>query len=83
MKKSLSKYADVMLVAICIMSVQLMNPSSAYAYIDPGAGSIILQVILGGVGALAIILKIFWERIVSIFSFNKDTSDESQINVED
>ncbi len=83
MQKSPLKHADVLLIAICIMSAQFIDPSSAYAYIDPGAGSIVLQVILGGVGALAIILKLFWERIVSIFSLSKDTSDESQINLED
>jgi hypothetical protein len=43
--------------------------SISYAYLDPGTGSIILQVIIGFVAALFSWLFIFWTK-VKIF-FNK------------
>ena len=35
------------------------------AYLDPSAGSMMLQLILGGVAGLAIALKLFWARILT------------------
>jgi hypothetical protein len=41
--------------------------SNAYAYLDPGTGSMILQLLLGGIAGLAIIAKLFWHKLVNIF----------------
>jgi hypothetical protein len=38
---------------------------TAYAYLDPGTGSIVIQVILGGVVALLATVKLYWARITS------------------
>ena len=38
---------------------------TVYAYLDPGTGSIAIQVILGGVVALLATLKLYWARVVS------------------
>jgi len=46
------------------------------AYLDPGTGSIVLQFIIGGILGLALTLKIFWRRIVSMFTGKKNTSEE-------
>ena len=35
----------------------------AYAYLDPGTGSMLLQVILGGIAAVGVALKLFWHKI--------------------
>lgn len=37
----------------------------AHAYIDPGAGSLALQLILGGLAGAFVTLKLFWRRIRS------------------
>lgn len=41
--------------------VFLANP--VYAYLDPGTGSMLLQVILGGIAAVGVALKLFWHKI--------------------
>ena len=41
------------------------SPSTAHAYLDPGTGSIILQVLLGGVAGLALACKLYWKKFVS------------------
>ena len=40
----------------------------ANAYIDPGSGSIIFQVVVGAALAISVGLKVFWRRIVGFFS---------------
>jgi hypothetical protein len=37
--------------------------SNAYAYLDPGTGSVVLQAIVGILVGVGITLKIYWERI--------------------
>ena len=39
-------------------------------YIDPGSGSLILQVIAGGILAAAMFVKAYWFRIKSFFKKN-------------
>ena len=38
---------------------------SAYAYLDPGTGSMILQAVLAAIVGSAMAIKIFWRRIKS------------------
>lgn len=37
--------------------------SDAYAYIDPGSGSIILQGIIGALVGVGITIKVYWAKI--------------------
>jgi hypothetical protein len=37
----------------------------AHAYLDPGTGSMILQVLLGGVAGLALAGKLYWHRFLT------------------
>ena len=41
------------------------------AYIDPGSGSLILQMILGGLAAAAVFLKLFWHRLLVFLRIRK------------
>jgi hypothetical protein len=41
------------------------------AYIDPGSGSMILQMILGGLAAAAVFLKLFWHRLLVFLRIRK------------
>ena len=37
----------------------------AFAYIDPGTGSLFIQVILGAIVGIGITIRIYWEKIKS------------------
>ena len=37
--------------------------SDAYAYIDPGSGSMFIQVIVGALVGIGVALKMYWEKI--------------------
>jgi len=43
--------------------------SDAYAYIDPGSGSMIIQMIIGALVGVGITLKIYWYKIKEKLSF--------------
>ena len=51
---------------------------SAHAYLDPGSGSMLLQVILGGIAAVGVALKLGWHKIVIFFrgGNSKTAADE-------
>ncbi|MCE0723228.1 MULTISPECIES: hypothetical protein [Legionella] len=54
----------------------LLNSSPAYAYLDPGTGSVILQGIIGAITAGMVILRIYWHRLLSFLGFRKNESEE-------
>ena len=45
----------------------------AFAYLDPGTGSMVLQIILGGFAAIGVALKLYWYRIKAFFGFKSDS----------
>ena len=46
------------------------------AYIDPASGSMLLQIILGGVAAVAVALKMWWRRVLTFLHIRKPEDDE-------
>jgi hypothetical protein len=49
---------------------------SAYAYLDPGTGSIILQVLLGGIAGLALVGRLYWHKLLLFLGARKDVETE-------
>lgn len=39
----------------------------ADAYLDPGGGSMLLQLLLGGFAAVGVVAKLYWHRVTSVF----------------
>ena len=42
------------------------------AYLDPGSGSMILQMLAGGLAAVAVTAKLYWNRILKFLRIKKD-----------
>lgn len=42
------------------------------AYLDPGSGSMILQILAGGVAAVAVTAKLYWSRLLKFLRIKKD-----------
>ena len=53
-------FALILLGAICIAA-------PAYAYLDPGTGSMLVQMLLGGVAGALVVGKLYWHRIKTFF----------------
>ena len=62
-----------------VLAVVLSFDAPAYAYLDPGTGSMILQVLLGGVAGMLVIGKLYWHRLKEILGIrsSKDTDLDS------
>jgi hypothetical protein len=41
------------------------------AYLDPGSGSMILQILAGGLAAVAVTAKLYWDRILKFLRIRK------------
>lgn len=48
------------------------------AYIDPGSGSMLLQILLGGVAAVGVTAKLTWRRLLRTLRIRKDDELEQQ-----
>ena len=35
----------------------------AHAYIDPGSGSVLLQLLLGGIAGIGVVAKLYWDQV--------------------
>ena len=46
--------------------------SSTLAYLDPGSSSVFIQVLAGGVAAIGVTAKLFWNRILRFFGIRRD-----------
>ena len=36
--------------------------ADAYAYLDPGTGSFVLQMLLGGIAGMIVVARLYWEK---------------------
>lgn len=43
----------------------------AYAYLDPGSGSLIVQGIIAGIATIGVVAKIYWHRLLKILNLKK------------
>ena len=58
-----------------IVSVFLTMPSIANAYIDPGTGSLIVQVIIAAFATALITIKMWWYKASKVFRLGKNNKD--------
>jgi hypothetical protein len=61
-------------IALAVMLVGA-STSSVHAYLDPGTGSIILQVLLGGAAGLVLAGKLYWQKLVTMLGFKRKSAD--------
>lgn len=67
-------YISVLVLAFSFTAIPMAN-----AYIDPGSGSFIIQMLVGAALGASLAIKIFWRRLVSFFTGRKsDDPDEEQ-----
>jgi hypothetical protein len=61
-----TKMIDLLLLLAVFVGV-LAAAGPAQAYLDPGTGSMILQLLLGGVAGVAVVVKLYWTKIRTFF----------------
>lgn len=58
---------NVIFLLVSALLLVLFTERPARAYIDPGSGSLLLQMILGGVAAVWVAVRLYWRRVASVF----------------
>ncbi len=53
----------------------LIFSTEAYAYIDPGTGSLLIQGLIAGIAAGLYTIKLYWYRIKNFFTRNEEKLD--------
>ena len=62
-----------------IIGVLLLSVfTNASAYLDPGTGSMMLQVILGGIAAVGVAIKLYWHKLRVAIGLGKNEEDEDE-----
>lgn len=66
-----------------LLALFLIAPS-VYAYLDPGTGSMLLQLLIGGIAAALLSIKVYWKKIKGLLVriFSKDVSSEESDTLE-
>jgi hypothetical protein len=60
---------------LIVAFVVLAAEAPVQAYLDPGAGSILLQVVLGGMAAVGVLVRLFWRSLADTF-WKRDPEDK-------
>lgn len=56
-------------------------PLDAFAYLDAGTGSMIIQGLIGALVAGIYVIKLNWHRLLILFGVRKKTVDEADAKV--
>ena len=72
LKRFVSETSSCALLAVL---ASLLMVREAHAYLDPGAGSYIVQILIAGLFGALFMLKVFWVRIMGFFSKGSSESE--------
>ena len=51
---------------------RLRNADAVLAYLDPGTGSMLVQLLVGGVAAAGVAAKLYWRRLMRLLRIRRD-----------
>jgi len=66
---------------LIFLALFTLAPKSAYAYLDPGTGSYLFQMLIAGLIGASFAIKLYWRKIKSFFSSSRST--EKELNKDD
>ena len=55
-----------------LLGIILIEPDFAQAYIDPSAGGLLVQILLGGVAGIGVLVKLYWGKLTKYFCKERD-----------
>ena len=70
----MAKKCRCRLIVFClVLSMVIVTP--AYAYLDPGTGSAILQGLLAVLAMAIVVVKVYWQKILVFLGIRKKAQD--------
>jgi len=65
-------------LSLFALPILVLLAQPAFAYLDPGTGSMLLQVILGGIAAVGVAIKLFWHKFRVAVGLRKKSAPEDE-----
>jgi len=59
-------------IAVLFVGILVIEPDYALAYIDPSAGGLLVQLLLGGLAGIGVLVKLYWGKLTKFFRKEKD-----------
>jgi hypothetical protein len=63
-------------LTLVVFTLFLLIPTKTHAYLDPGSGSYLIQILVASIAGAGILIKTQWDNIKRIFG--KKDSDEKE-----
>lgn len=67
----------IVLFVASFFTVLAWSTGNAYAYLDPGLGSMLLQGLIAGVAAASVVASGYWSRIKGFFARRRKPGPEA------
>jgi hypothetical protein len=70
----------LLIICLLVAVLYMAFPPFAYAYLDPGTGSYVFQLLIAGAVGLGFLIKVYWNKIKLFLSrpFSKDEMADGQ-----
>ena len=69
-----------MKIIIILFFLLAQSVVPAHSYLDPGAGSMLAQLIMGGVAGLMVLIKLYWGKFKSLFVKTDTISEKDDLS---
>lgn len=69
-------YAYLLILVSALLPLNSIS-AGVYVYLDPGSGSMFLQIFLAGIAGLAVISRMYWKKIKLFFNIDKEEKNSS------
>ena len=56
----------------------ILSTDTSHAYIDPGSGSMLLQVLIASILGMLTVIQIYWARLPTFFSTQSDPNSSEE-----
>ena len=72
----MTRKATTIWIMVVFVLMTVMPNAYAQAYLDPGSGSLIIQLLIAGLLGLAVSVKVFWGSILTLLRIKQPSVDD-------
>ena len=65
-------------LVVVLVGLLAFTPNVAFAYLDPGTGSALIQGIIAAIAAVGLTLKVYWHRVLGFLGLRRSAEAEEK-----
>ena len=73
----------IYMALLAVPALLLFSTQNAYAYLDPGTGSMILQGLIGGIAGGMFAIRLYWSKLKTWFGRVPAASEDAEATRDD